>query len=207
MNIGVLLKKSLPVSEYSEREVLRYAGVKDAGGSALPLVYECEKEISGELKNTVVYRILPVSIDGDICDFGSVRVKSRHLSNALRNSEYAVVMAATLGVGADRLIYKYSHINTAKAHMLDAVATERIETLCDKFCRELNSDFRGNNLECGFRFSPGYGDLPLEFQREIFSILEPHKHIGLTLNESLMMSPSKSVSAVLALKPIGKDVK
>ena len=49
------------------------------------------------------------------------------------------------------------------------------------------------------RFSPGYGDLPLDAQKMIFSILSPEKHIGLTLNASLMLSPTKSVTAFVGI--------
>ena len=49
------------------------------------------------------------------------------------------------------------------------------------------------------RFSPGYGDLPLTAQREMFRMLECEKRIGVYLNESLLMSPSKSVTAIVGL--------
>ena len=49
------------------------------------------------------------------------------------------------------------------------------------------------------RFSAGYGDLPLAVQKAIFSALELSQRIGLTLNESLLMTPSKSVTAIFGL--------
>ena len=52
---------------------------------------------------------------------------------------------------------------------------------------------------CSPGFSPGYGDLPLDLQREIFAALDCPKRIGVSLNESLLMSPSKSVSAIIGL--------
>ncbi len=204
MNIGILSKKYVKMPDFSDREILRYAGVKDGGEALLSLLSECKAEISCEVKNAVVYKIFPVRTDGVICDFGTFTAESKNLSAALKDAEYALFMAATLGVGADRLICKYSHINTAMAHMLNSVATERIEALCNAFCADINKDFESEGFAAGFRFSPGYGDLSIDFQKEIFAALEPHKHIGLTLNESLMMSPSKSVSAVMALKRIGE---
>ena len=45
------------------------------------------------------------------------------------------------------------------------------------------------------RFSPGYGDLPLEVQKSVFAVLDCPRKIGLSLNDSLLMSPSKSVTA------------
>ena len=49
------------------------------------------------------------------------------------------------------------------------------------------------------RFSPGYGDLPLELQKDVFRVLDCPRKIGLSLNESLLMSPSKSVTAIIGI--------
>ncbi len=200
MNIDVLLKKEVEMPDFSDKEIYRYSGIKNEENCLLSIIDECKKAIEKELKSTVVYRILPIKTVGDVCDFKKKSVKSKHLAIALKEADYAVFMAATLGIGIDRLIYKFSYDNIAKAHICDSVATERIEALCDAFCRELDSDFLIEGYETGFRYSPGYGDLPIEFQKEIFSLLVPNKYIGLTLNDSLMMSPSKSVSAIVAVK-------
>ena len=80
---------------------------------------------------------------------------------------------------------------------MQALGAERIEALCDAFCDSLISE-KGVLLRP--RFSPGYGDLPLEVQKDIFSLLECHKRIGVSLNESLLMSPSKSVTAFVGLE-------
>lgn len=49
------------------------------------------------------------------------------------------------------------------------------------------------------RFSPGYGDLPINMQKDIFAALDCPRKIGLSLNESLLMSPSKSVTAIIGV--------
>ena len=50
------------------------------------------------------------------------------------------------------------------------------------------------------RFSPGYGDVPLDAQRDIFSALDISKNLSVYLNDSLLMSPSKSVTAFVGIK-------
>ena len=50
------------------------------------------------------------------------------------------------------------------------------------------------------RYSPGYGDLPLETQTAVFKALDCERTIGVTLTESLLMRPSKSVTAVIGMK-------
>ena len=76
--------------------------------------------------------------------------------------------------------------------MMQAVGAERVEALCDAFCEQFR---RENGVGLRPRFSPGYGDLPLAAQRELFALLDCPRKIGLTLNESLLMSPTKSVTA------------
>ena len=50
-----------------------------------------------------------------------------------------------------------------------------------------------------FRFSPGYGDYPIEMQKEYLRILDAPRKIGLTTGDSCLLVPSKSVTAVLGI--------
>ena len=83
-------------------------------------------------------------------------------------------------------------LSPARAVMLQALGTERVESLCDIFCEDFGID---NSVVLKPRFSPGYGDLSLDTQKDIFSVLNCPKNIGVYLNDSLLMSPSKSVTA------------
>ena len=94
----------------------------------------------------------------------------------------------------DRLIAKYSHLSPSRAVMLQAFGAERIEALCEAVCAD------GGAVTA--RFSPGYGDLPLNLQGDLFQILDCPRKIGLTLNQSLLMSPSKSVTALMGIGPL-----
>ena len=80
--------------------------------------------------------------------------------------------------------------------MFQAIGAERIEAVCDCFCDEIKKEF-----VCSLkpRFSPGYGDLSLETQKQLFSILDCERQLGISLNSSLLMSPSKSVTAFVGL--------
>ena len=116
-----------------------------------------------------------------------------------------VIFGATVGLEADRLIKRYSRLDTARAVMLQAIGAERIEALCDAFCADIEENVAERGLFTRPRFSPGYGDLPLEIQRDFVRVLDCRRKIGVTLNESLLMSPSKSVTAIIGLsdKPCG----
>lgn len=181
----ILSKKydDLPICE---KEILRYAGCKTETSEIVKLLNSCLEEVSGKLSYKVCYCELDVQVTDDVCDFGVFCVASSDLAKSLKGQKNVILFAATLGVEIDRLIKKYSKISPSKALMFQAIGTERIEALCDAFCK---------NINCNRRFSPGYGDLSLDVQKNIFDVLNCTKYIGVSLNDSLLMSPSKSVTA------------
>lgn len=192
----VITKFPLP-GEISEREALRYAGCRSADDSTVKLLRECVAELRDKLSYKVCYCELPLETDGDICRFGSFSVSSRALAKCLRDCRKVLLFGATVGVGPDRLISRYIRTSPSKAVILQAVGAERIEALCDTFCREYEME---NGVSLTPRFSPGYGDLPLGVQRDMFAVLDCPRRIGLSLNESLLMSPSKSVTAFAGIR-------
>ena len=160
---------------------------------------ECIKELHGKLSYKVMYGRFPLKILGDTVDLGFTTVRSLKLARALSGCESALIFGATVGIGIDRLISKYSVISPSRAYIFQAIGAERIESLCDAFIRDISEDLAKEGLAPRPRFSPGYGDLSLELQRDIFKALDCERGIGLTLNASLIMSPSKSVTAVVGL--------
>ncbi len=207
-----------------EREILRYAGCKTEEAEVVQLMRNClqEAERALALRGQLCYAELSVRLDvvanrqgsyrepvsvenreGEnqnvflaekraFCDFGSFAVQSEQLAKNLDSCASVLLLAATAGVGIDRLIGKYGRIAPSKALMFQAIGTELVEAVCDMFSKEYEAE---HNCTLRPRFSPGYGDLPLETQKDIFAVLEPARKIGLTLNDSLLMSPSKSVTA------------
>lgn len=199
---SVITNKTYQIFDFNQKEILRYAACKQAEGELARLLDSCIDEVRDKLSYRVCYRILPLSVEGDCCDFGLFKLNSQGLARNLSGCEAAVVFAATLGVGIDRLIAKYGRISPVKALLFQAIGAEQIEALCDNFCEDIEAQL-GKALRP--RFSPGYGDLPLEAQRNIFEVLDCEKRIGATLNESLLMSPSKSVTAFIGIADCKKS--
>lgn len=189
---NIIYKKTFTSPPFCEKEILRYAGCREAKSEITELIQSAISEARQLLEYKVCYKELPVTVTGDVCDFSEFYVKSEKLAANLRDCERVILLAATVGIKIDRLIAKYSVTSPAKAHILDAVGTERIEALCDAFCSQ---EEIGRNCGLKPRFSPGYGDLSLETQKDIFNSLDCQKHIGLFLSDSLIMTPSKSVTA------------
>lgn len=193
---SVIITKTYNEPTFCEKEILRYAGCKSSEDELLQLLRACIDEVRDKLTYKVCYRELPVAVDNATCKLGDWSIESENLAKNLSGCKSVIVFAATMGVEIDRLIAKYGRISPSKALMLQAIGAERIEALCDAFCEDIA---REKNMAAKPRFSPGYGDLPLEVQKEFFMLLDCSKRIGLSLNDSLLMSPSKSVTAFLGL--------
>ena len=82
-----------------------------------------------------------------------------------------------------------------------------MEQVCDKAEEEIFAD--KPNLYRTWRFSPGYGDLPIDIQGDILNALNAQRRIGLTVTESSLLVPTKSVTAIIGISsdPISKGEK
>ncbi|MCL1792100.1 MAG: methionine synthase [Peptococcaceae bacterium] len=119
----------------------------------------------------------------------------RHLSGC----SHVVLMAVTLGIAADTLIRHHEHTDMTRALVLDACATQHIESACDILEQRICREARDKGLRTTPRFSPGYGDLPLEIQPQLLTALDAERRIGLTCTPNMILLPRKSVTAIIGL--------
>lgn len=190
----------------SRKEIRRYLGMMkaDSTSDTDALIEECVALLEKAAVCRHVYERYPLEWkDGYPCVEGNV-IESANLAKNLEGCTQIVIMACTLGADVDRLISRYNLISLSKAAVLQASAAAMIEEVCD----EVNEEIRVNAAKQGLfarpRFSPGYGDLSLETQKLIFTLINLPKRIGLTLNDSLLMTPFKSVTAFIGLSPVQK---
>lgn len=191
--------KTYPAPPYDSGEILRYAGTREASPDILSLLEECLAELEGKLIFQVCWTEVPLTVQGIELTIGSISVTSAALAARFAGCGHAILFAATVGIGLDRLIARYSRISPVKALLFQAIGAERIESLCDIFCQDMAVQQSSLGRGMTRRFSPGYGDLPLDLQRDLFRVLDCPRKIGLTLNQSLLMSPSKSVTALIGI--------
>ncbi len=120
-----------------------------------------------------------------------------HLSPAVETA----AMAATLGVQLEQAIRRYEYTDLTYALLLDAAATQLIEEVCDQAEAEIAAAAAARGLKTNFRFSPGYGDLPLSVQPILLNLLSAGRTIGLSCTDRCILTPRKSVTAFLGLLP------
>ena len=143
-------------------------------------------------------RIFPLSFPGgDRLALGPLAVESAALGKNLAGCEEVILFAATLGVGVDRLIARSGAGRVSDAAVYQAAGAALIEEVCDQAWEELRRAGEAEGWHLRPRFSPGYGDFPLSCQRELLALLRAPETIGLTAGESMLLLPTKSVTAVM----------
>ena len=115
------------------------------------------------------------------------------------------MLAVTIGPGADLLVRRTQIRDMMKAMVYQAVGAAMVEAWCDEVNEKIVEEASARGFFPRPRFSPGYGDFPLEVQKDFERILEMTKTIGVSLSDSLLMTPTKSVTAVIGLSDIKTD--
>ena len=190
--------ETFPAPPFRREEILRYAGARQVTPEISALLKETLQEAQDCLCYHVCWQKLPVRAYNTELDLTFAKTQSERLRSHLEDCSHIILLGATVGIGLDRLIARYGKTAPAKALLLQAIGAERIEALCNAFSQKIRDAYAAEGLRTTSRFSPGYGDLPLELQQDIFRTLNCSR-IGLTLNDSLMMSPSKSVTAIIGI--------
>jgi hypothetical protein len=188
-----------------KHEVLRYLGWRgqeidrDLNARIEGIMAECEtvsrpKWISR--KFAIIGKEAGILLEG--CQLA---LTGEAIANHLSGANCAVLFAATLGREADAAIQRLSFTDMTRSVLMDAAASALIEAVCDQAEAELRREFDEQGLFLGGRFSPGYGDLPITLQKDFLAALDAARGIGLSCTPASILTPSKSVTAVMGLFP------
>lgn len=184
----------------SKAEAARYMGVRDVPDEAVrALLDRYEPIVRGRLRPAYVYREAAVSFDAEgvhIAGMNAVLTGKdirRHLDGCGR----AVLLATTVSAEADKLIRQTAVTDMAAALAVDCLCSTAVEQVCDRAEEEIFSEVQAPFRT--WRFSPGYGDLPISLQRDFLLALNAQRRIGLTVTDSSLLVPSKSVTAIIGI--------
>ena len=194
-----LTLETIPVSE-----ALRYLGVKQ---SPPPDLFQQVEQACARLlphcRPRYVWRQIAKA---DLPALG-LDLPGEDIHTLLRDCETVVLFALTLGEGAELLIRRAGLRSPTDALVLDACASAACEAACDQLQAMLEGQLCKEGLHPTDRFSPGYGDLPLTVQKPLLELLDAQRRCGITLSPTLIMTPRKSVTAILGVSrtPINRE--
>ncbi len=143
-------------------------------------------------------------------DAGAVRLEngvylnSRKMTRTFEGAEKVVCFVATVGVGIDRMIDSFvKKGKVADAYVIDALGSGAVERTAQTFQDDYVGMFSRRPYVTGLRFSPGYCDWSIKEQNTVFSLLDCSS-IGVSLSDTVLMDPRKTVSAVFGLYPTSR---
>lgn len=179
-------------------EILRYAGIQNCRDRD---VYQKAQEIGNKCREVMtarlVYRRCTIQfIEADSVGFDDgIVLRGTLPARYLEDCQEAILVLATVGQSVDRLIAAYSVRSLTQGLLADAAGSAAVEATLDVFCESVAKRERLKT-----RISPGYGDFPLSNQAVMIQCLESAKNLGVYLNDSMLMTPCKSVSALIGIR-------
>ena len=187
-----------------EKEVRRYMGLRgpvDISPDTDAMIKKAINALEKDCSPKYVSKAFPVTVEGNEVRFADVVIKSSSLSRNLAGCTQCVLFAATAGPFCDMLVKRASVTSSAYASCCQAAGAAAIEAYCDLINDKIKDEYEAKGLFARPRFSPGYGDLPLETQKDWFRLLDITRNTGIELTGSLLMVPTKSVTAIIGLSP------
>ena len=146
-----------------------------------------------------VYDRYPVTVAEDAVSFAGISIASHDLARNLSGCSEVLLFAATIGASVDSLIRRTQAQDRALSAVMQAAGAMFIEAFVDDFNHTIKKEAAAQGRRTHPRYSPGYGDVPLSVQRQFFSLLQCYK-INLTLMDTLIMAPEKSVTAFIGVE-------
>lgn len=188
------------MTKVPESEALRYLGAAGAQDAALrDMLGEVCALYEKRVTPKAVWREFDCTVTEDAVSFGGITFEGADLARHLKDCTVLLVFAATLGVEGDRLARAEQLRSTARGAMAHAVGAAMIEQFCDDTQESIAEEYEKRGLFLRPRYSPGYGDLPLSRQVDVFRLLDIEKRLGLRLSDDYTMMPSKSVTALIGI--------
>lgn len=163
------------------------------------LINTCIDEFTAAAEYKACYSKFNIDICDNCIDFGFMKVQSRALATNLKGCREVYTFAATTGIKTERLLNKYNRISPGKAFIFDAIGSAAIEAFCDYLNAYLREQTKDNTHFLRPRFSPGYGDFPIEHQPDLLRALDTNRKLNLALTDSFLMVPTKSVTAIIGI--------
>jgi hypothetical protein len=182
-------------------EALRPAEEEIAARLRIPMGYRdaqidaLEKELKGSLRVGMAAIRVPFLLRENTFAFPTFSVESAALAKCLSGCREAYLLAVTLGMQNERWLHRLSILSTAKHFLADALSSAYAEAAADYANALLAKENTLTN-----RFSPGYGDLSLSLQPHLISATNANKLLHITLTDSLLMVPQKSITAIIGIR-------
>ena len=196
------------ILEIDAAETRRYAGLKKATNFDEKNILDACEEAILLLNVRGIYKIYDYDCENQIINSTpNFKIVGNSIVKHLAGCEKVACIAVTVGENIElEVTKKFDAGNYVASVLLDAAATAAVEQAADELEKAIAREVAKESLKMRWRFSPGYGDWKLENQKKFFYVTGAPE-IGMTLTESLMLVPRKSVTAIIGLEKVFADTK
>ena len=193
----------LTLDSLKKEEVLRYLGYR--GAELLP---HTERLIEGCIQETLrlvrpAYRyqkfLLREAEEGVFLEGTGICLKGEDIRRHLAGCKEGYLLCATVGSYLDKKIRLDMVTDPAAGVILDSCGSVAVEQVVEAAEQEIEREAEASGKHITWRFSPGYGDLPLDVQRGLAEVLDTYRRLGVGVCEDMLLSPSKSVTAIIGV--------
>ena len=201
-----IARETFRIADVDRSEVLRYLGYHGQGLS---------NELGDRIDDTVAhclavarpratlasFAVRAVTDDAVELEACTLRLTGHDIAAHLADAREVVLFAATLGADVDRELRRLSLTDPLGQVVFDSVATALVERAADAAEARARAYAASQGAFTSWRFSPGYGDLPLDVQSSFLAVLDATRQLGITLTPSNLMVPTKNVTAIVGIHP------
>ncbi|MCI8303347.1 MAG: methionine synthase [Lawsonibacter sp.] len=190
----------ITVTRLNTGEILRYMGCppERADQTLREQAEACARELLTIIRPRWSWRAVGIAFEpAGVRLENGLLLPGEDLQAHLAGCSRGAVFCATLGAETDALIRRTEQLDMGRALALDCCASAAVEEVCDQIELELQAKFPGCSFP--FRYSPGYGDLPLEVQGPLLDLMDAPRRAGLCASASHLLTPRKSVTAILGV--------
>jgi hypothetical protein len=185
------------LQEFNRREVLQYLLWR--GGKIEPkidrMIDDCMAETIRVARPRCVWRVMHLDRENNAPE---IAFSGENIRSLLADCDRVILFAATLGTEFEMLIRRAQARDLTRALILDACGNAAIERVCDQAVLEIQKTYPTFRYLTD-RFSPGYGDLDIRFQQEMLMLTDAPRKIGLTMTDTFILVPRKSVTALIGV--------
>ena len=182
-------------------EMLRYARCGDGVGVEKE-AEQAQRLVDDLIRPAAAAVVFDIKRDGEKLFVADTELEGKSIKKLLAPCNKCVVMAITVGFELDMKIAALGLSSPALSLLADAAASSAVEDACDACCESIESEL---GVKLTPRFSPGYGDLPMNIQPALLTLTNARRDLGLTVGSGCMLSPIKSVTAIAGIKEVEND--
>ena len=129
----------------------------------------------------------------------ALMLPGRDIAAHLQGAREVALLACTLGAASEREMRKLGALSATDELLYGAACSALVEAAANAAEAHVVTQAAARGLHTNWRFSPGYGDLPLSIQPEFLRTLDATRRMGIVVNAGGLMVPTKSVTAVVGL--------